>query len=99
MSRRSNGYCVSTRHCSGRADTLIRACLANGQPAAAEYVASRGTPLDLAEAAGLGRVEAMKGFFNEHGQLNASATRAQAIEGFSFACAYGRTAAVEFLLE
>jgi ankyrin repeat protein len=84
---------------AGRAHTLIRACLANGQPAAAEYLANRGTQVDLAEAAGLGHVEMMKGFFDEHGHLNTRGTRAQMIEGFSFACAYGRTAAAEFLLD
>jgi hypothetical protein len=94
-----HGARVDLRGNGGHTQMLVRACLANGQPAAAEYLAGRGAPLDLAEAAGLGRVEAMKGFFNEHGQLKASATAAQTIEGFSFACAYGRTAAAEFLLD
>src|SRR5262249_51241245 len=41
---------------AGRRDSLVRSCLANGQPEAAEYLVSRGAPLDLVGAAGLGRV-------------------------------------------
>ena len=53
---------------AGHRSSLIRACLANGQPDAAEYLASRGAPLDLAAAAGLGRVDVLEGFFDADGR-------------------------------
>jgi ankyrin repeat protein len=83
----------------GNTHALVRACLANGQPKAAEYLVSRGAPLDLPGAAGVGRVDVVKRFFNESGDLNANATNAHMADGFSLACAYGRTDVVEFLLE
>ena len=77
--------------------TLVRSCLANGQPEAAEYLANRGTPLDLVEAAGLGRVEVLARAFDDDVAIDAR--RAQAIEAFAYASAYGRRSAVEFLLD
>ena len=41
----------------------------------------------------------MKGFFTEDGDLNATATKAQMVDGFSLACAYGRADVVDFLLD
>ena len=83
----------------GNQQPLVRACLANGQPDAAEYVVSRGAPLDLPGAAGIGRIDVVKRFFNEDGDLNANATKAQMVDGFSLACAYGRADVVDFLLD
>lgn len=83
----------------GNKHPLVRACLANGQPEAAEYLVSRGAPLDLPGAAGIGRVDVVKRFFNEDGDLNANATKAQMVDGFSLACAYGRADVVDFLLD
>jgi ankyrin repeat protein len=94
-----HGARTDLRGMAGHNDTLIRACLANGQPAAAEHLVSRGAALDFVEAAGLGRVDVMEGFSDEHGQLNARVTPAQTLEAFAFACAYGRTAAAGFLLD
>jgi hypothetical protein len=83
----------------GNRQPLVRACLANGQPGAAAYLVSRGAPLDLAGAAGLGRIDVVKGFFTEDGDSNASATKAQIVDAFSLACAYGRADVVDFLLD
>ena len=83
----------------GRRDGLVRGCLANGQPQAAEYLASRGAPLDLSEAAGLGRLDLVQGFFDTGGSLNPKTTQAQMVEGFGLACAYGRAGVVDFLLD
>jgi hypothetical protein len=84
---------------AGHRSSLIRACLANGQPDAAEYLASRGAPLDLAAAAGLGRVDVLEGFFDADGRPGQELTPAVMKDAFSLACGYGRTAAVEFLLD
>ena len=75
----------------GHEGFLVQGCLANGQPEAAEYLASRGAPLDLESAAGLGRVDDVK-------RLIARASRKTIIAAFSLACAYGRAAVVESLL-
>jgi len=83
----------------GHRDGLVRGCLSNGQPQAAEYLASRGAPLDLSEAAGLGRLDVVKGFFDADGNLNPKTTQAQMVEGFGLACAYGRAHVVDFLLD
>jgi Ankyrin repeats (3 copies) len=83
---------------AGNGHALVRACLANGQPHAAAHLADRGAPLDLAGAAGLGRVEALAGFFDGD-KLAAGATPDQLGDGFALACVYGRTQAVEFLLD
>src|SRR5262245_29978943 len=50
-----HGARMDLRGSVGHDSLLVRGCLANGQPAAAEYLADRGAPLDLEGAAGLGR--------------------------------------------
>lgn len=75
----------------GHDDLLVRGCLGNGQPQAAEYLASRGAPLDLESAAGLGRVDDVK-------RLVARASSKEIVGAFSMACAYGRAPVIESLL-
>jgi ankyrin repeat protein len=77
----------SVGHDSG----LVRGCLANGQPEAADYLASRGAPLDLESAAGLGRVDDVR-------RLVVGAPRKEVIAAFSLACAYGRASVIDVLL-
>jgi hypothetical protein len=84
---------------AGHDHRLVRACLANGQPGAAAYLADRGAPLDLSGAAGLGRLDVVRDFFDETGRLEPSATPSQLAEAFSMACGYGRAKVVQFLLE
>ena len=78
---------------------LVNACLANGRGKAAEYLANRGAPLDLEGAAGVGRLDLVKTFFNEDGTLKENATQRQMECGFAWACEYGRTDVVDFLLK
>jgi len=84
---------------AGRSHSLVRACLANGQPDAAEYLASRGAPLDLPGAAGIGRLDVVKRFLAADGVLPPAATDGQTREAFSLACTYGRADVVQFFLE
>ena len=49
------------------AGPLINICLANGRAQAAEFLASRGANLDLEAAAGLGRLNIVKSYFDESG--------------------------------
>jgi hypothetical protein len=91
--------CMDLPGTGGNQQSLVRACLANGQPDAGEYLVSRGAPLDLPGAAGVGRIDAVKGFFTEDGGLNVNATKGQMADGFSLACAYGHADVVDFLLD
>jgi len=77
----------------------VNGCLANGRPKAAEFLAARGARLDLEGAAGVGRLDVVRSFFNEDGSLKATATEAQMKSGFNWACEYGRTDVVEFLVQ
>jgi hypothetical protein len=81
----------------GSGAALINGCHANGRPEAAEWLAARGLELDLEAAAGVGRLDVVQRFFSESGALQ-NATPDQMRRGFAWACEYGKTAVVEFLL-
>jgi hypothetical protein len=84
---------------AGNQQCPVNGCLANGRPEAAEFLARRGARLDLEGAGGVGQLEVVKTFFDANGALKRKATEAQMKSGFKWACQYGRTAVVEFLLE
>jgi ankyrin repeat protein len=65
---------------------------------AAEFLASRGARLDLGGAAGVGRLDLVESFFNKDGTSSENVTRDQLMDGFEWACLFGRTSVVEFLL-
>ncbi|MGH7712009.1 MAG: ankyrin repeat domain-containing protein [Gemmatimonadaceae bacterium] len=77
---------------------VVNACLANGRPSAALFLAQRGATLNLEGAAGVGRLDSVKSYFDEDGNLKASATDEHLKSAFKWACGYGRTNVVEFLL-
>jgi len=74
------------------------AALHNGRGKAAAHLAKRGARMDLEAAAGVGRLDVVKTFVNEDGSLKANATKARMESGFMWACEYGRTSVVDFLL-
>jgi ankyrin repeat protein len=74
------------------------AALRNGRPEAAAFLARCGARLDLEGAAGVGRLDLVKGFFKKDGALKVNATKAQMEFGFMWACQYGRISVVAFLL-
>lgn len=80
-------------------DSAVNGCLHNGRGEAAEFLASRGAHLDLEGAAGVGRLDVVESFFNDDGSFKPTATEHQAKDGFAWACEFGRTTVVEFLLE
>jgi hypothetical protein len=86
-----HGARVTLRGAAGRKGLLVHSCLANGQPEAARYLLSRGAPLDLQSAAGLGQLDAVK-------QLLPHASRKNAIDAFLYAAAYGQAPVVEFFI-
>ncbi len=84
---------------AGRNVSIVTGCLANGRGEAAEHLAARGAALDLESASGVGRLDVVRGFFNTDGTLKPSATETQMRDGFTWACEFGRTDVVAFLLE
>ena len=79
--------------------SIVNGCLANGRPWAAEFLARRGARLDLEGAAGIGRLDLVQSFFQADGSLKLNATAAHMKNGFTWACEFGRSAVVEFLLD
>jgi ankyrin repeat protein len=94
-----HGAEINRRGLAGNRQTMVTACLANGREQAAEFFAARGTPLSLDEAAGVGRLDLLKSFFNPDGSLKANATHEQMVRGFLWACGYGRNEVLAFLLD
>jgi ankyrin repeat protein len=78
--------------------SAVNGCLHNGRGEAAEYFARRGARLDLEGAAGVGRIDVVRTFFTEDGALRPPATREQMTDGFGWACEFGRTGVIDFLL-
>jgi ankyrin repeat protein len=76
----------------GAAPDGVNACLGNGRPEAAEFLAQHGAPLDLEAAAGLGRLDLVQKLLNE-------ATPVQINRGLWWASEYGRNTVVDFLLD
>ena len=84
---------------AGNRHSAVVGCLANGQPEAAGFFAERGAPLDLEAAAGIGRLDVVRTFFDDRGKLTSGATREQLESGFRYASGYGHPEVVRFLLE
>jgi ankyrin repeat protein len=94
-----HGAVIDRPHSGTHTPFIVNACLANGRGPAAEFLAHRGARLDLEAAAGVGRLDVVKTFFSETGSLQPTATKMQMDRGFLWACEYGRTDIVEFLLQ
>lgn len=79
--------------------SAVNACLHNGRGPAAEFLANRGARLDLEGAAGVGRLDIVKSFFMDDGALKSPEMQRQMMGGFAWACEFGRTSVVDFLLQ
>jgi ankyrin repeat protein len=87
------------------------AALHNDRPEAAAFLAAHGARLDFEGAAGVGRLDVVKSFFNEEQVRNRTASGSDRMSlrdpqlqdqlqpGFIWACEYGRKDVVEFLLD
>jgi len=73
-------------------------CLRNGRVLAAAFLASRGARLDLEGAAGAGLLDVVRASFDDAGNLKPPATPEQRARGFAWACEFGRTDVMDFLL-
>ncbi len=78
----------------GHRHGVVFACLANGCPEAAHYLAGRGARVTLVDAAALGRMEQVREILGRGG-----VEQSELNEALRYACAYGATAVAEFLLE
>src|SRR4030088_3303604 len=54
---------------AGNDDPAVLGCLANGRGEAAAFLADRGAELTLVSAAGVGRLDVVKGYFDDEGAL------------------------------
>jgi len=70
----------------------VRACLANGRPIAARFLAEHGAYLNLENAAGGGDLDRVK-------ELLPSSSKEEIGKGFVWACEYGYNDVVTFLLD
>ncbi|HEX6368291.1 MAG TPA: ankyrin repeat domain-containing protein [Longimicrobium sp.] len=75
----------------------VRSCLTNGCPEAAGYLARRGAPLGLEEAAGIGRLDLVAHHFDGR-SLADPAWRQEVGDALMMAVWYGHTDVVEFFL-
>jgi len=73
----------------------VRGCLWNGQGKAAVYLAERGARLTLESAAGVGRLDIVKSYFDDERKISAREMRL----GFLLACEWGRKEVAVFLLD
>jgi len=76
----------------------VVAALHNGRGRAAAFLAGRGARLDLEAAAGTGHLDVLPLYVNDDGSLTGGATQQQLEYGLIWACEYGCTEAVRFLL-
>ncbi|HEV2474156.1 MAG TPA: ankyrin repeat domain-containing protein [Chthonomonadales bacterium] len=79
--------------------STVNACLHNGRGRAALFLAGKGARLDLEGAAGTGRTDVVRGFFPDGIGPTPPATREQMQAGFGWACEFGHTAVVDYLLQ
>jgi len=78
--------------------SAVNGCLANGCFNAAAYLANNGAALNLEAAAGVGRLDLVEKFFNASG-VRKNVKRKELVSGFLYACAWGQTNVVRFMLE
>jgi hypothetical protein len=95
----ARGASVGTAKGTDAWSSLINGCHANGRGKAAQFLAERAPALDLEAAAGVGQLDVVKTFFTATGKLRDNATAQQMKDGFTWACEFGRTEVVDFLLQ
>lgn len=94
-----HGAEIDHRTSAGKRQSSVRDALANGRAEAAEFLVERGARLNLEGAAGIGRLDVVKRFFNDDGTRKAKTSRKQVQAAFLSACGWGRNEVVEFLMD
>ena len=93
------GALIDAPDATGKRQLAVNACLANGRPEAASYLAQLGAHLDLEGAAGVGRLHRVEEFFDAAGRLKKPYTQAQLGAALNWASEYGHTAVVACLMD
>jgi ankyrin repeat protein len=93
-----HGALIEKPGLAGNKHSAVISCLANGRARAAEFLANRGAKLDLESAAGIGRMDIVRTFFDSDGGSKPPKTKRQLQKGFLWACMYGRENTAAFLL-
>ncbi len=93
------GAYVEAPQGSGNGMSIVRACLHNDRPDGALLMAERGARLDLETAAGVGRLDIVKGYFDSSCRMTSDATQQQLDRGFIWACEYGWQDVAGFLID
>jgi ankyrin repeat protein len=83
----------------GNSQSIVHACVANGQPVAAKFFADLGAPVDLESAAVLGRLDLLRTYLDESDTALPHPDRKQMESAFLYACGAGSVAAADFLLD
>jgi len=94
-----HGAAIEHPRSAGNNHKAVVGCLENGRGKAAEFLAEHGAHLDLEGAAGVGRLDIVKTFFDDDGMLKPTAKEKQLKDGFAWACQFGRSSVVDFLLD
>lgn len=93
------GAVIDAPDALGFPQLVVNACIANGRPEAAQYLANRGAILDLEGAAGVGRLEVVQTYFDAGGKLIKPANRTQMGAALNWASEYGHVAVAAFLID
>jgi len=93
------GARMERRGIAGHDHGVVMACLANGCPEAAVFLAEQGAPLDLVGAAGVGRLDAVRSWFDPQGAPRPGLAAETIHYAFRMACFCGRNDVVEFLAD
>uniref|UniRef100_Q02D28 Ankyrin n=1 Tax=Solibacter usitatus (strain Ellin6076) TaxID=234267 RepID=Q02D28_SOLUE len=93
------GAQLAHRSAAGNNHSIVHGCIANGQPAAARFLAGLGAPLDAESAAVVGRLDLLQSYFDESGARRPEANPKQLESAFLYACGYGSLDAARFLLD
>lgn len=83
---------------AGNGMSIVKGCLCNDRPEGAVLMSQHGARLDLETAAGVGRLDLVRQYFDPGGALTSAATQGQLDRGFIWACEYGRREVVDFLI-
>ena len=84
---------------AGNRQRAVNGCLANGRPQAAFWLAAHGALLDLAAAAGVGRVEIVASYFDGDGRLKDPAVWAELGPALVWASEYGHVPVMDLLMD
>lgn len=93
-----HGATIDQAHGAGNNDPVVMGSLANGRLKAAAFLARHGARLTLISAAGIGRLDLVKRYFNEDSSLKSFPAKQQLESALVYACGYGHTKVVEYLL-